>query len=554
MAKKTLIIDGTDPNRFFLAVEGSDIRVGDHPGHAEGLVRNLRIVRIRCEVEVEEDRDHVAVEEPGALAPHALTATAAVKLRHAHLSLTGTTATAHAAPAVSPTEHAAPPSTAAGPRRLKVIDGGDQGVVFPLPETGAVIIGKPGSAEIGLHDLYVARVHCELAIGAGGVTVTHLVGTNGTLVDGQRITQPQPLRPGGILRVGNSHLRLEVGPFSDEPADAGVTRPVSSGSSTTHRPLSASTSGVMRAMLAEGDELVMKPAAIPSGDPLADMAGHALGGFQLGPFLGRGWTGAVYHATQTKTGQVVALKVLASEFPASQAELDRFAQALKAAHPVRHVNLVTPTGVGRAGSHCWIARELVDGESAAAVIGRVAEGEKPSWTQAARVTVHLARVLECLHEHRMVHGNITPRNVLLRTSDLATKLADLRLMQALEGSRLQATVLEKKLLAELPYLAPEQAEPGAFVDDLADLYAVGAVAYALITGRPPVTGSTPEEILERIHEGRVVRPSSYYKKVPAAFDAIVMKLLALRQEDRYPTAAALLADLAPIAEEYDLKA
>jgi hypothetical protein len=130
-------------------------------------------------------------------------------------------------------------------------------------------------------------------------------------------------------------------------------------------------------------------------------------------------------------------------------------------------------------------------------------------------------------------------------------LADQGLGPALAGSRLQAAVLEKKLLAELPYLAPEQAEPGAFVDGLADLYAVGAVAYALATGRPPVTGDSPEDVLDAVRHGRVARPSSVARKVPAAFEAVGMKLLARAQEDRYPHPAALLEDLEPLAQPHE---
>ncbi|HYH69659.1 MAG TPA: protein kinase, partial [Urbifossiella sp.] len=198
-------------------------------------------------------------------------------------------------------------------------------------------------------------------------------------------------------------------------------------------------------------------------------------------------------------------------------------------------------------------REFVDGESAADVVARVAGGDKPSWSRAARVVVHLARALHGLAEHRLIHGNITPRNVLIRKADHAALLTDLGLADALAGSRLQESFREAKLLAELPYLAPEQSEPGAFVDESADLYAVGAVAYALILGRPPVGGTSAAEIVANAHAGRVTRPGLSYKKVPAAFDAVVMKLLACHQEDRYSNAAELLADLAPIAEAHDIK-
>lgn len=534
MAKKTLVIDGGDPNHFLLTVEAGTLRVGDGPGHTGGLLRELRIVRVRCEVEFEDERDHVPVEEPGIIDRRTVHPGAALQVGRAKLSLAG----AEPAPVPTPAAPADPTPatpTATGPRRLKVIDGGDQGRSFRFPEatTVTVTVGKPGGpADIGLHDLYVARVHCSLEVTPTAITVAHVEGPNGTLIDGQRIGGPRVLKPGSVLRVGNSHLRLEVGPW-----EADSSMPVGSGGPKSGRVL-------------RPPPVVATPDPEP---PPAEPGGPTVGHYRLGQPLGRGFTGQVFEATHDQTGQVVALKVLAAEFPASPAEVERFAREVKQAQAVRHPNLVTVHGAGRTPGGCWVAREFVPGESAAAVIARVADGEKPSWTRAARVATHLARALECLHRHHLVHGNITPNNVLLRADDHATKLADLRLAQALDGSRLQRAVLEKKLLAELPYLAPEQAEPGAFVDDLADLYAVGAVAYALVTGRPPVSGGSPAEILEQIQAGRVVRPGAVYKKVPATFDAVVMKLLARHQEDRYPTATALMADLAPLAESHDLK-
>lgn len=530
MAKNTLLIDG-DRDHFFLSVDGDTLRVGENPAHSGGVVRGVKVVRIRCEVEIESDRQGVSVEGgDGASPPRELAPGGTAEVGHCRLSLTAAPGGATAPPA------AAPVPSAGVSRRLVVFDGADQGRTFKLPAAGVVTVGKAGKGiDIGLGDLYVARTHCQLAVGADGITVTHLQGVNGTLIDGRKIEKPQLLPPGSVLRVGNSHLRLEVGTFADEPPAPPPAAKTGEDSAVHRLPAAA------------------KPVAARPGDALSQLEGRTLGHHEIGPLLGRGYTGAVYRATDVKTGQTVALKILAPEFPASAAELERFSRALREGQTVRHPNLAAPLGAGKTGAHCWIAREFVDGESAADVIERMTDGEKPSWTRAARVAVQLARAIDCLHQHRLVHGNITPRNVLIRKSDSAARLTDLRLGQALEGSRLLASVREKKLLAELPYMAPEQAEPGAFVDDLADLYAVGAVAYALATGRPPISGGSSAELLDAVQHGRVARPSAIYRKIPAAFEAVLMKLLAHAQEDRYPNPAALLEDLEPLAQAHGIE-
>src|SRR5262249_1618947 len=130
---------------------------------------------------------------------------------------------------------------------------------------------------------------------------------------------------------------------------------------------------------------------------------------------------------------------------------------------------------------------------------------------------------------------------------------ELRLAKALNSSKLYKAVLQKKLLAELPYLAPEQTAPGGFVDHLADLYSLGAVVYTVLTGQPPFNADTPEETITQIREAKVVKPNKLQKAIPIVFEAMIVKLLAKRQEDRYQSADVLLADLEPVAKEHKVE-
>jgi serine/threonine protein kinase len=143
---------------------------------------------------------------------------------------------------------------------------------------------------------------------------------------------------------------------------------------------------------------------------------------------------------------------------------------------------------------------------------------------------------------------VTPANVLIRSSDRTVKLADLMLSRALEGSALQQARLEKKLLAELGYLAPEQATGDGVVDALTDIYALGAVMYARLTGRPPFQAETPEETLRQLVEMTPIRPKHLQRGIPDALDTAVMRMLARRPEERYASAALLTAELAALAE------
>jgi Protein kinase domain/Inner membrane component of T3SS, cytoplasmic domain len=543
MAKSVLVIESDDQGQFFLWVAGGTMTLGDAPGRAEVLLRDLHVTRVRCEVEIDEDtvvvsRPPSAAGQPGA--QRELHPGQALRLAHARMHLEtlpddSPEEATEVMAAMAPGDAAAPPAAEGTFKRLRVIDGADLGRAFRLPETGSTSVGKSAKhADVVLHDLYVSRVHCVLEVEGGRVLVRHSEGDNGTLINGKRITERQELHLGDVLRVGNSHLRLETALTLDSPAES--EQEEEEGELTTKEDRAEET----------------EAGSAEDAGPPHEFVGRVFGNYRVVQLLGRGHSGEVFRARDVRNNLAVALKVLSTDFPADGQELQKFVQALKVATQQHHPNLVTILTAGRSGPHCWIAREYVEGESVAVTAGRLAQRGKINWTRACRVAVHLARALSFLHQQRIVHGNVTPANVLLG-ADKTTRLADLMLDKALEGSRLQDATLEKKLLAELPYLAPEQTDPKAFVDDLADLYGLGAVAYVLLTGRPPFSGDSPAEIIEQIRQTPVVRPTTYQRGIPAAFEAVVLKLTSKHQEDRYQTAAELLAAVEAIAEEHQVE-
>src|SRR5205807_2532570 len=99
---------------------------------------------------------------------------------------------------------------------------------------------------------------------------------------------------------------------------------------------------------------------------------------------------------------------------------------------LHHANLVAVHGAGKSGAYCWMARECVAGESLTRLIQRLKEENKFDWRRACRVAIHVGRALTLLNQHKVVHGNVTPRNILVRSSDNAAKLADALFVNALQ--------------------------------------------------------------------------------------------------------------------------
>ncbi len=576
MAKRRLVISSDDSSQLFLLIEGDTITIGRPNTEIAGVLERVRVAHLHCVLEVEGEQITLRNDEAdGPGTPQEVQAGEVLRAGCAQVCLQ---AVAGPEPAVSLEEgagllpvddepaEAGAPGQAVGPagqlarrqKRLVVVDGADEGQEFMLPDSGTIILGKDRKhADIILHDFYVAKAHCRLKILGDKVEVID-DDAHGAQVNGKGVRR-QELVAGDVLRVGNSHLKLEMtepGQTFEQPKPAAAEE---------DEPIELTVEEEAEVEAADADAEEEVEEAPPSDAPepvrllhvwrgkLAQLSGQTFGHYKLGTVLGRGRCGVVFQAEDVKTGQAVALKVFSPQFPRGSQELQRFAAVMKGILPLRHPNLVALYGAGKTSTYTWVAREYVEGESVAGVVRRLAKGARRDERRACRVALHVGRALGFARQHHLRHGKIAPTNILIQASDKVVKLADLMLSGVLEGSQLGRAVQDYRPLAELGYLAPEQADAGAFVDELADMYGLGAVVYALLTGRPPFVGDTPEEVLKQARGGRVPRPSTINPDVSAPLEKVVMKMLARRQEDRYQTPNELLADLKPIAADLDIE-
>jgi serine/threonine protein kinase len=414
--------------------------------------------------------------------------------------------------------------------RLNVVDGGDRGQTFRLPAAGTIRIGNYGGhTDICLHDLYVAKDHCHLEVADdGSVRVTAQPSAAGTLVNGSKVYQ-QELKAGDVIRVGNSYLKLEVAADDTVPETGAV---ISNNGNTPTDP-----------------ELPPIPGSLPLLPPerLRELTHHTLGHYVIGPALAPGPVGTVFRAKDLKCGQDVALKVLPADFPADDDEVQQFVRVMKQFLPLHHAGLVQMRGVGKTGPYVWVASDLVAGDSLGVTVRDPRSQKKGKWRLALRVARHMARTLDFLHRRHLVHGSVSPANVMLPPGDAPPSLKDAGLWDALAGSSLMRHAIGKRLLAELPYLSPEHLDPERTVDDLSDQYCLGAVVYALLTGRPPCEGGSPAETVEKVRSTMPLRPREGCPGLPDGFQAVVLRTLAKPPEDRYAGPGPLLEDLDAVA-------
>jgi serine/threonine protein kinase len=393
--------------------------------------------------------------------------------------------------------------------QLSIIAGPDVGRVFTLHPGNDNILGRGKDVLYQVNDPRASRNHCQVVREGDQVTVVCLGGSGGTLVNGKPV-QNQVLKLGDVLRVGDTHMRLQVGDLPvDDVRDAAA------------------------------------PAAAPAGKPnqLQALSGQKLSHYDVGPVIGQGSTCMVFHATDTKDNSAVALKVLLPEFSKDEEEMQRFIRAVKTVLPLRHPNLISVYGAGKSAGHCWVAMEYVAGEDMVRVIERLGVAGTLDWKYAFKVAVHVARALAYAHEQHIVHRNVTPKNILLDAPTKTVKLGDLIKAKAMEGVLAQQITKPGELVGDLRYMSPERTRGTTTVDVRSDLYGLGATTYALLAGRPPLQGATLVETIAKIRNEEPVKPTKYQLSIPSAFEGIVLKLLAKRPEDRYPGAAELVKEL-----------
>jgi tetratricopeptide (TPR) repeat protein len=254
--------------------------------------------------------------------------------------------------------------------------------------------------------------------------------------------------------------------------------------------------------------------------------------------------GVVYKAQDAKLGRVVALKMVRSAEHADPAELLRFLAEAQAVAALQHPHIVQVHEIGEHGGLPYFTLEFVPGGSLADRL----RGQPQLPADAARLTEALARAVHCAHEKGIVHRDLKPANVLLvegpetPLGDCTAKVTDFGLARRVGVGSGQTQ--SGAVMGTPSYMAPEQAKGlGKEAGPPADVYALGAILYELLTGRPPFRGATPTDTLIQVVADEPVPPSRLQPKLPRDLETICLKCLHKEPGRRYPSAAELAADL-----------
>lgn len=260
-------------------------------------------------------------------------------------------------------------------------------------------------------------------------------------------------------------------------------------------------------------------------------------GYEVHSVIGTGGMGVVYRARHLKLDRWVAIKMVLLGAYASREELECLLREAQDVAALRHPNIVQVYDVGEHDGFPYYAMELLDGGD----LARTLQGNPRSPREAADLVRVLAGAVHAAHLGGIIHRDLKPGNILL-CSDGTPKIGDFSLARRLDH---ESTILTQARQVGTPsYMAPEQAAgDSSAIRPAADIYALGAILYELLTGRPPFKAESSTETRRQVISEEPVPPAQLNSRVPRDLQTICLKCLQKDPARRYKTAADLVKDL-----------
>jgi len=264
------------------------------------------------------------------------------------------------------------------------------------------------------------------------------------------------------------------------------------------------------------------------------------GKYEIVEELGRGAMGIVYKALDPFIGRLVALKTVTPGLLTDPDLLKRFYREAQSAGRLQHPNIVVIHDLGESNGLPYIAMELVDGESLQRIIARHAP---MPLAQKLRIMIQLCRGLGYAHQHGVVHRDVKPANILVK-SDGTVKVVDFGIVHLADTGMTSSGMV----LGTVSYMSPEQLR-GEHVDARSDIFSVGIVLYELVTYQKPFEGPNITAVMLKIASEDPAPLASLVPGIPPALEEVARKCLRKDREERFQNLEDLAFELEPLARE-----
>jgi len=343
-----------------------------------------------------------------------------------------------------------------------------------------VVLGRQSSCDVQIVDGMASRAHCHIRRDGKLWSLIDLGSRNGTLLNDKRVSERQ-LVYGDRIRIGQVEYVL---------------------------------------------------IKLPGDVELKDL----LSKYDVGEKLGEGGMGIVYKAVQRSMARSVAIKILTPKYANRPKFVDQFIREARAAGQLNHPNIIQVHDVGTENDIHYFSMEFVDGSTCMQLLK--ADGPFPV-PEALEISRQVARALEYAHQHRLIHQDIKPDNIMIGPGNLV-KLADLGISKTFDEAENEGD--GKKVMGTPHYMAPE-AGLGKKIDHRVDIYSLGATLYHLLTGKTPYHGTNATEVLKAHVMDPLPPLQDLNPEVSDDVCALVERMMAKKPEERYQSAAEVVSEL-----------
>ena len=379
---------------------------------------------------------------------------------------------------------------------------------WPLVPDQTCLIGRGPVATLRVIDPYTSRAHCQIECRGPRWVITDLDSSMGTFVNGTRVRRAV-LQPDDQIVVGRTLIRVT----------AEVASPAGEGHSSV--------------------------AHVPSmtENRVEDFVGKTIHHYCLERVLTEGSRSTVFLARHVERQRDIAVKILKPAAGQDDRWRRQFNNDVKSFLEIRHPNIVRLHSTGRLGPYCWLAMEYIPGENLKQVIASIPEFGPPDWRTSFQAALDIARALGAAELHQIVHGSMTPKSILVRSSDKVAKLADLMLTRTWPANPSNCTP------SELAYLPPERVLQTSHLDHRSDMYGLGATIYGLLTGRPPFEVDSLQQLEHCLKNEQPAPPTLDQPSMSPRFAGAVLRMLAPDPDTRYESFQEVIAELELAGQE-----
>ena len=426
---------------------------------------------------------------------------------------------------------------------LRVLEGPYRGREFIFDHHDTFLIGRSDNAHLYLpDDRFFSRHHCLLEIAPPRCFLRDLGSTNGTFVNGQKVTEIF-LRSGDRIQGGETVLEVQVvadAVETTEETSATLAGPVMVTVECTNcgrRDRAEASPEDKLTFICEDcrEELKQHPPPVP--------------GYETIKMLGRGGMGCVMLARDESNGQKVAIKTLLPEVAVADKSLRRFMREIDVAAALDHPNIVRFVKSGTHNGAVYLVTEYVEGSDAARLAD--AQGGRMPFRDAIQIVTQALEALAYAHTRGYIHRDIKESNILISgtSPNLTAKLTDFGLARSFTATGMSGITMAGDMAGTFAYMPPEQIRDFRNVRPTADIYAIGMTAYSLLAGDIALNLGPSGDLagtVRAIFEGQIVPLRSRAPEIPTQLAEVIERALARDPAERWQSAAAMRTALAHV--------